>query len=152
MGTSKQWFNQRIGLLRLTDEMVQLVLDGKLTAFREMRRYAAMPPEKQYLAWKADQDQSRSVKPAAEPDSYTAVYSPGPGGPAPSGADKVAGGSATQTDSIPAPREARAAVRTTGHYDDAVATFQHLVAKMSEDVLEKLTDLLVEHRAKRRNG
>jgi ParB family chromosome partitioning protein len=63
MGKSKQWFNQRIGLLRLTDEMVQLVLDGKLTAFREMRRYAAMPPEEQYAAWKADQEQPQPPKP-----------------------------------------------------------------------------------------
>lgn len=83
MGKSKQWFNQRIGLLRLTDEMVQLVLDGSLTAFREMRRYAAMPPAEQYAAWKADQEQPRPPKqptpqPAAAPETYTAVYAPEP--------------------------------------------------------------------------
>ncbi|MFJ8696859.1 ParB/RepB/Spo0J family partition protein [Streptomyces roseolilacinus] len=83
MGKSKQWFNQRIGLLRLTDEMVQLVFEGKLTAFREMRRYAAMPPEEQYAAWKADQEQPRPVKPsqpefpAAPQQTYTAVYPAG---------------------------------------------------------------------------
>ncbi|MFJ8546849.1 ParB/RepB/Spo0J family partition protein [Streptomyces sp. NPDC093586] len=43
MGKSKAWFNQRIGPLRLSDEMVQLVLQGELTAFRDMRRYAALP-------------------------------------------------------------------------------------------------------------
>ncbi|QBJ94493.1 ParB/RepB/Spo0J family partition protein (plasmid) [Streptomyces seoulensis] len=79
MGKSKQWFNQRIGLLRLTDEMVQLVLDGQLTAFREMRRYAAMPPEEQYATWKLDQEQPRPTKQqrpgvAETPAAYTAVY------------------------------------------------------------------------------
>ncbi|WP_086732540.1 ParB/RepB/Spo0J family partition protein [Streptomyces glaucescens] len=63
MGKSKGWFNQRIGLLRLTDEMVQLVFDGKLTAFREMRRYAALPPEEQYATWKADQELPPQPKP-----------------------------------------------------------------------------------------
>jgi ParB family chromosome partitioning protein len=83
MGKSKGWFNQRIGLLRLTDEMVQLVLEGKLTAFRDMRRYASMPPEEQYAAWKMDQEQPRPAplpKPTTEPESapeaYTAVYTP----------------------------------------------------------------------------
>jgi ParB family chromosome partitioning protein len=81
MGKSKGWFNQRIGLLRLTDEMVQLVLEGKLTALRDMRRYAAMPPEDQYAAWKADQEKpavpSKPQLPAEtvpEPEAYTAVH------------------------------------------------------------------------------
>lgn len=85
MGKSKAWFNQRIGLLRLSDKMVQLVLDGKLTAFRDMRRYAALPAEEQYLAWKTDQETPRLSVPARsapvelireEPSSeaYTAVY------------------------------------------------------------------------------
>lgn len=99
MGKSKAWFNQRIGLLRLSDEMVELVFAGKLTAFRDMRRYAALLPEEQYAAWKADQEQPRpskaapasapaepgftAVKPApvddaADPQAYTAVYAPGP--------------------------------------------------------------------------
>jgi ParB family chromosome partitioning protein len=100
MGKSKQWFGQRIGLLRLTDEMVQLVLDGKLTAFREMRRYAAMLPDQQYPAWKADQERPPAPRitavpeptppepvrsePAAaeEAEGYTAVYTPPPS-PAP---------------------------------------------------------------------
>lgn len=80
MGKSKGWFNQRIGLLRLTDEMVQLVLEGKLTALRDMRRYAAMPPDEQHAAWKADQE-----KPPAQPNpeplpdrqAYTAVHTSG---------------------------------------------------------------------------
>jgi ParB family chromosome partitioning protein len=81
MGKSKAWFNQRIGLLRLSDEMVQLVFDGKLTAFRDMRRYAALPAEEQYAAWKQDQEQPRPPKPAPAPDvaqspAYTAVYAP----------------------------------------------------------------------------
>ncbi len=103
MGKSKAWFNQRIGLLRLSDEMVELVFAGKLTAFRDMRRYAALPPEEQYAAWKADQEQPRPPKPApapapaepgftavkptpeggkpddvADPQGYTAVYAPSP--------------------------------------------------------------------------
>ncbi|WP_055695395.1 ParB/RepB/Spo0J family partition protein [Streptomyces prasinopilosus] len=88
MGKSKAWFNQRIGLLRLSDQMVQLVLEGKLTAFRDMRRYAALPPAEQYAAWTADQEQPRPVKPApagpapapagdgGHPETYTAVYAP----------------------------------------------------------------------------
>ncbi|WP_162489395.1 ParB/RepB/Spo0J family partition protein, partial [Streptomyces olivochromogenes] len=67
MGKSKQWFNQRIGLLRLTDEMVQLVFDGKLTAFRDMRRYAAMPSDEQYPAWKTDQEQPPLAPSAPKP-------------------------------------------------------------------------------------
>jgi ParB family chromosome partitioning protein len=77
MGKSKAWFNQRIGLLRLADEMVELVLAGKLTAFRDMRRYASLPPEEQYTAWKADQEQPRLPKPAPAPapaeTGFTAV-------------------------------------------------------------------------------
>jgi ParB family chromosome partitioning protein len=72
MGKSKAWFNQRIGLLRLSDEMVSLVLEGTLTAFRDMRRYAALPPEEQYAAWKADQG-----RPAPAAETYTAVYAEG---------------------------------------------------------------------------
>ena len=72
MGKSKAWFNQRIGLLRLSDEMVSLVLEGTLTAFRDMRRYAALPPEEQYAAWKADQE-----RPAPAAETYTAVYADG---------------------------------------------------------------------------
>ncbi|GGS09004.1 MULTISPECIES: ParB/RepB/Spo0J family partition protein [Streptomyces] len=106
MGKSKAWFNQRIGLLRLSDEMVQLVLQGELTAFRDMRRYAAMPPDEQYAAWKADQEQPRPSKPASgspmrepsEPsETYTAVYTPDAPAPAPSPNTQHA------TDSPPAP-------------------------------------------------
>lgn len=81
MGKSKGWFNQRIGLLRLTDDMVQLVLEGKLTAFRDMRRYAALPADEQYPAWKTDQDKLPTVPREAKvleavPDrqTYTAVH------------------------------------------------------------------------------
>lgn len=95
MGKSKAWFNQRIGLLRLSDEMVQLVLEGKLTAFRDMRRYASLPPAEQYVTWKADQETPRPAKPPQNdlqppapprpdpvqgeqktPEAYTAVYAP----------------------------------------------------------------------------
>ncbi|SEB32003.1 chromosome partitioning protein, ParB family [Streptomyces misionensis] len=104
MGKSKAWFNQRIGLLRLSDEMVQLVLQGELTAFREMRRYAAMPRDEQYAAWKADQEQPRPSKPepgspAREPiessEMYTAVYTP----------NTPASASQPAADSPPAPDE-----------------------------------------------
>lgn len=104
MGKSKAWFNQRIGLLRLSDEMVKLVLEGKLTAFRDMRRYASLPAGEQYAAWKRDQEQPPPPKPTPAPavpapavgpssgdvpraertgpDGYTAVYA-GPAEPAP---------------------------------------------------------------------
>nr|BAK19859.1 putative plasmid partitioning protein ParB [Streptomyces rochei] len=108
MGKSKAWFNQRIGLLRLSDEMVQLVLQGELTAFRDMRRYAAMPPDQQYAAWKADQDQPRPSKPTpgsdagerSEPsEAYTAVYTPNALASAPSPDTQPA------TDNPPVPGE-----------------------------------------------
>jgi len=94
MGKSKAWFNQRIGLLRLSDEMVQLVLDGKLTAFRDMRRYAALPPGEQYAAWKTDQEQPRQPEPtpvreAEKPPAYTAVYPPAIPDAAPEGREQA---------------------------------------------------------------
>ncbi|MFE6497396.1 ParB/RepB/Spo0J family partition protein [Streptomyces sp. NPDC057748] len=51
---SKQWFSQRIGLLRLSEEVQALVISGELKAFREMRMYSAPPPSDQLAAWKAD--------------------------------------------------------------------------------------------------
>jgi len=82
LGKSKQWFNQRIGLLRLTDDMQQLVVTGKLTAFRDMRRYSALPAAEQMPAWKADQmaAEQRALEPnrpraeRREEPGYTAVY------------------------------------------------------------------------------
>ncbi|RSS35230.1 ParB/RepB/Spo0J family partition protein [Streptomyces sp. WAC08241] len=99
LSKSRQWFSQRIGILRLSPEMQQAVRDGELTAFREMRRYAAMPPDQQMAAWQADLEKARrsaespSRPPAApvassgketddpgtEPGTtgvYTAVYTP----------------------------------------------------------------------------
>ncbi|WP_236243589.1 ParB/RepB/Spo0J family partition protein [Streptomyces sp. CC228A] len=79
---SPQWLSQRIGILRLTPEMQKLVTSGKLTAFREMRRYAAMPPEEQMPAWLADQEAAKAARsePAHEGEAaemYTAVYAKG---------------------------------------------------------------------------
>lgn len=89
LSKSKQWFSQRIGVLRLNPEMQQAVRDGKLTAFRDMRRYAAMPPGEQVAAWKADirraEDAAASPEPSVRlaalpakavptPEPYTAVY------------------------------------------------------------------------------
>jgi ParB family chromosome partitioning protein len=54
LNKSKQWFSQRIGILRLSEEMQALVFEGKLTAFREMRKYSALPADKQMAAWQAD--------------------------------------------------------------------------------------------------
>ncbi|RCH65521.1 ParB/RepB/Spo0J family partition protein [Streptomyces sp. SDr-06] len=96
LGKSKQWFNQRIGLLRLTQPMRDLVTSGKLTAFRDMRRYSALPAEEQLAAWEADQRKKNEPKsnPAVEVSTaeqrghesgmvaggavsgYTAVYPP----------------------------------------------------------------------------
>ncbi|WP_331721491.1 ParB/RepB/Spo0J family partition protein [Streptomyces sp. NBC_00212] len=96
LGKSKQWFNQRIGLLRLTEPMRDLVTTGKLTAFRDMRRYSALPADEQLAAWQADQRKKNEPKskPAVEvstteqqshaatasaggpANGYTAVYPP----------------------------------------------------------------------------
>jgi ParB family chromosome partitioning protein len=95
---SKQWFSQRIGLLRLSEEMQALVLSGELKAFRDMRMYSAMPPGEQLAAWKADREAAKRPKekaPEAAPagplqqpadapevaEAYTAVYTPPAAGP-----------------------------------------------------------------------
>ncbi|MFI6476247.1 ParB/RepB/Spo0J family partition protein [Streptomyces sp. NPDC050516] len=86
LGKSKQWFNQRIGLLRLTEPMRDLVTRGKLTAFRDMRRYSALPADEQMAAWHADQRMKAEPKPnpavevSTEQQSHSATASAG--GPA----------------------------------------------------------------------
>ncbi|MFD3516300.1 ParB/RepB/Spo0J family partition protein [Streptomyces sp. NPDC058657] len=101
VGKSKQWFSHHLGLLRLTEEMQALIIDGTITAFRDMRRYSALPAEEQRGAWEADQRARQEKKdapkpasgqrpqPAARPaaelapqrsepgrETYTAVYAP----------------------------------------------------------------------------
>ncbi|MCX4902285.1 ParB/RepB/Spo0J family partition protein (plasmid) [Streptomyces sp. NBC_00257] len=73
---SKQWFSQRIGLLRLSEEMQQLVISGELKAFRDMRMYSAMPPSDQLAAWKADRMAAKQN--ADRKGSSTPVPSPTP--------------------------------------------------------------------------
>ncbi|MFD9634188.1 ParB/RepB/Spo0J family partition protein [Streptomyces violascens] len=87
LGKSKQWFNQRIGLLRLTEPMRDLVTSGKLTAFRDMRRYSALPADEQMAAWHADQRKKNMPKSnlavemqATEQQGHAAM--PSAGGPA----------------------------------------------------------------------
>ncbi|MFC9736133.1 ParB/RepB/Spo0J family partition protein [Streptomyces hydrogenans] len=55
LSKSPQWLSQRLGILRLSPAMQEAVIAGKLTAFREMRKYAAMPADEQMTAWQADQ-------------------------------------------------------------------------------------------------
>lgn len=90
---SKQWFSQRIGILRLSEEMQARVISGEIKAFREMRLYSAMPPEEQLAAWQADREAAMrpreqrasqvqpesavpasGTEPAEESAAYTAVY------------------------------------------------------------------------------
>ncbi|MFJ2591165.1 ParB/RepB/Spo0J family partition protein [Streptomyces sp. NPDC087538] len=73
---SKQWFSQRIGLLRLSEEMQELVISGELKAFRDMRMYSAMPPSDQLAAWKADRMAAKQK--ADRKGSPTPVPSPMP--------------------------------------------------------------------------
>ncbi|MCX5106906.1 ParB/RepB/Spo0J family partition protein [Streptomyces sp. NBC_00439] len=82
---SKQWFSQRIGLLRLSEEMQQLVISGELKAFRDMRMYSAMPPSDQLAAWKADRmaakqktDRKGSPTPAPSPTPARETAAPAP--------------------------------------------------------------------------
>ncbi|CQR59212.1 ParB/RepB/Spo0J family partition protein [Streptomyces leeuwenhoekii] len=173
MGKSKQWFNQRIGLLRLTDQMVQLVLEGKLTAFREMRRYAAMPPEEQYAAWQADQEQPRPPKqPSVElnpgkiagtvqqQQAYTAVYPPADTAAAASPAPVPSQPEATAAaERIPESRTAIQADTPAAQpsarrfpYDDGLSAGQLLIHKMPPAELEKVTDMLIAHREKQTAG
>jgi ParB family chromosome partitioning protein len=105
MGKSKAWFNQRIGLLRLSEEMVRLVFDGKLTAFRDMRRYAALPADEQHAAWKADQEAPPPPKPPVaeqqeQPPAYTAVYPP-PASPHQPARDQPAAGAPLEPTAVP---------------------------------------------------
>ncbi|MFF3159703.1 ParB/RepB/Spo0J family partition protein [Streptomyces sp. NPDC057910] len=72
LGKSKQWFSQRIGLLRLTEPMRELVVSGKLTALRDMRRYSALPSDEQLAAWQADQRDKQESNPRPAPKTPTA--------------------------------------------------------------------------------
>ncbi|MFF4179519.1 ParB/RepB/Spo0J family partition protein [Streptomyces sp. NPDC001750] len=117
LSKSKQWFSQRIGILRLTEEMQALVLEGKLTAFRDMRKYSALPPGEQMAAWEADRQATEEEKrpgkpsapapraepPAAEEPAYTAVYAqPSPTAPIP--ADEPVPAPQVPSRSLRAPR------------------------------------------------
>jgi ParB family chromosome partitioning protein len=205
MGKSKGWFNQRIGLLRLTDEMVQLVLEGKLTALRDMRRYAALPPDEQHAAWKADQEKppppSKPEPPAeAVPDrqAYTAVHTSGgpalveatprgpagspdrqagpadyhgviipeaPSGPparsesftavkhdlAPEGSQEAPGVPAQPSKLVSPSPATDTADRPSGTrfpYEDGVFAGQCLIHRMPVEELDKLYEVLTQHRAR----
>lgn len=75
---SKQWFSQRIGLLRLSEEMQALVVSGELKAFREMRMYSAMPPAEQFAAWKADREEAERLKASKSARANTTTEGPTP--------------------------------------------------------------------------
>lgn len=83
---SKQWFSQRIGILRLSEEMQARVISGEIKAFREMRLYSAMPPDEQLAAWKADREAAMRPKERragqVQPDSAAPVSDTGPAGEA----------------------------------------------------------------------
>ncbi len=166
MGKSKAWFNQRIGLLRLSDEMVQLVLKGELTAFRDMRRYAAMPRDEQYEAWKADQERPRPMPSPAprleEPDkpteaAYTAVYTPSAPASVPPPASAATDSTMLPTEQAPQPPSAVPAQAAEPAkrqpvlfpYDDGKFAAQLLTRKMPPDQLDLLTDLLIEQRSRK---
>lgn len=72
---SKQWFSQRIGILRLSEEMQQLVIAGELTAFRDMRAYAALPAEEQLSAWQAGRADAERRKAQPKPEKVTPTLS-----------------------------------------------------------------------------
>lgn len=84
LNKSKGWFNQRIGLLRLSDEMQELVVAGELTALRDLRRYSALPQDAQLAAWKKDRERAERDEegPDQDAETYTAVYAPAPSAPA----------------------------------------------------------------------
>lgn len=67
LGKSKQWFSQHLGLLRLTEEMQALVIDGSIKSFRDMRRYSALPADQQMAAWQADQVAQEQKKSEPKP-------------------------------------------------------------------------------------
>ncbi|MFF1574722.1 ParB/RepB/Spo0J family partition protein [Leifsonia sp. NPDC058292] len=103
LNKSKQWFSQRIGLLRLSDEMQELVIKGEVTALRDLRKYSALPSDQQVASWRADREaaERKELEPEASPtpplsppaevpaarppaardigkdaEAYTAVYAP----------------------------------------------------------------------------
>jgi ParB family chromosome partitioning protein len=87
LSKSKQWLSQRLGILRLSPAMQEAVLAGELTAFRDMRKYAALPADQQLAAWQADRKaaEERRTDPPAEPPRDTppaAAPAPAPAGPA----------------------------------------------------------------------
>ncbi|WP_404974830.1 ParB/RepB/Spo0J family partition protein [[Kitasatospora] papulosa] len=71
LNKSKQWLSQRVGILRLSEEMQHLVITGKLTAFRDMRHYAALPPSEQLAAWTADRAEAEQRKAGPKPPKAT---------------------------------------------------------------------------------
>jgi ParB family chromosome partitioning protein len=151
LGKSKQWFNQRIGLLRLTDDMQQLVVSGKLTAFRDMRRYSALPAAEQMAAWKADQaaaeqkalepkkpSQPRQQEPPSEvreEPGYTAVY------PQPS---KEAGAEPSIASAVP-PAQNESGV-TTAHQPSTVAADEPAAVGLPEASEQRAPVSLLEPR------
>ncbi|MFC7794568.1 ParB/RepB/Spo0J family partition protein [Streptomyces cinereoruber] len=136
LSKSKQWFSQRIGILRLSPEMQQAVRDGELTAFREMRKYAALPADQQMTAWQADLkkaqqpaeepavalaetppplskgDQSGEAAPAT-PRGYTAVYPSADPVPSPAVAESRPEPSSRPSEGVPSP----ALAQVVRHYD-----------------------------------
>ena len=94
LSKSPQWLSQRLGILRLSPAMQEAVIAGKLTAFREMRKYAAMPADEQMTAWQADQlaaqqrteerrQEQGQVRPAEQrPVTVSAAANPTGAGPA----------------------------------------------------------------------
>lgn len=67
LNKSKQWFSQRIGLLRLSDEMQELVIKGEVTTLRELRKYSALPSDQQVASWRADREAAERDEAEAEP-------------------------------------------------------------------------------------
>lgn len=85
LSKSKQWLSQRLGILRLSPAMQEAVLSGELTAFRDMRKYAALPPDQQLAAWQADrkaaeEQQAAEPAPANTPGAAPEAARPGPAG------------------------------------------------------------------------
>ncbi|TXS68902.1 ParB/RepB/Spo0J family partition protein [Streptomyces sp. sk2.1] len=78
LNKSKQWFSQRIGILRLSEEMQALVFEGKLTAFREMRKYSVLPADEQMAAWEADRKAAEQREAQAKATARGATSAPTP--------------------------------------------------------------------------
>lgn len=166
IGKSQVYVSQRLALLKLAPDIRSEVDAGtlKIKEARQLAGQTADHDEQRARMAELKAKASEPKPPRARPEPVqNPVLKPAPE-PAPIGESapvqnpvlkSVPPPPADRSDSIPEPRDAPADAQSVDGqprrfpYEDAFSACRHLVTKMPEDVLATLTELLVEHRAKR---